>query len=67
LVLARDFVAVLGAFLAAGAADFLALSTVVFGSALVFLAGMTGRLLEPVAGICKINLQKIPPGFSFWA
>jgi hypothetical protein len=53
--------------LAAGAADFLALSTVVFGSALVFLAGMTGRLLKPVAGICKINLQKIPPGFSFWA
>ena len=66
LALAADFVAVLGAFLAAGAADFLALTTLGAASALLFLAGITGRSLEPPVRICKIILQKNPHGFSFW-
>jgi hypothetical protein len=67
LALAADFVAVLGAFLAAGAADFLALTSLGAASALLFLAGIMRRLVELPAPICKINLQKFPHEISFWA
>jgi hypothetical protein len=65
LALAVVFVAILGAFLGAGAGAFLGLTTLGAASAWLFLAGITMRSFEPTAAICKIILQKIPHGFSF--